>query len=111
MNKPVHVDELPFPMLTEAPKDLPKAPDKIADTPKKAASPPIADDPDKFDWDNPDEGSIVLREQRATAVYRNRAGEVIIRQKGPWPDEDSFLFISPENEVAFMERMAEQLRK
>jgi hypothetical protein len=36
---------------------------------------------------------------------------VIIRQKGPWPDEDAFLYISPGNEVAFMEGMAEQLRK
>jgi hypothetical protein len=100
MNKAVHVDELPLATPTDAP-----------DCPAKKPSPPLARaDDDRFDWETDD--SVVLREQRATAVYRNRAGEVIIRQRGPWPEEeDSFLFISPENEVAFMEGMAEQLRK
>jgi hypothetical protein len=67
-------------------------------------------DPEDFDWDDPEEDSIVLREQRATAVYRNMKGEVVIRQRC-WPDDDSFLFISPENEVGFMEAMAARLRK
>ena len=104
MNKTVRVDELPLAAPTKAPEDL---------AVKQKPSPPLAQaaEPDEFDWNDPNEDSIVLREQRATAVYRNRAGEVIIRQKGPWPDEDIFLYISPENEVAFMEGMAEQLRK
>jgi hypothetical protein len=105
MNKTVHVDELPF-TPTEAPQDLKP---RVS---KPKASPPLAqEDPDTFDWNDPNEDSIVLREQRATAVYRNRLGEVIIRQRGPWPDEDSILYISPENEIAFMEGMAEQLKK
>lgn len=103
MNKTVHVDELPF-TPTEAPQDIKP---KVS---KPTVSPPLAEaGPDEFDWDNDE--SVVLREQRGTAVYRNKAGEIVIRQKGPWPDDDSFLYISPENEVAFMEGMAEQLRK
>lgn len=43
-----------------------------------------------FDWNNPKEDSIILREQRATAVYRNKAGELIIRQRGgPCDDNDA----------------------
>jgi hypothetical protein len=103
MNKTVCVDELPLAAPTKAPSDIAAN--------RKPSPPPAENVPDTFDWNDPKEDSIVLREQRATAVYRNRAGEVIIRQKGPWPDEDIFLYISPENEVAFMEGMAEQLRK
>jgi hypothetical protein len=102
MNKAVHEGELPLATPADAPADL---------SFRKPSPPPLvqAVDPDEFDWNNVD--SIVLREQRATAVYRNQVGEVVIRQKGPWPDEDSFLYISPENEVAFMEGVAEHLRK
>src|SRR5215212_1590249 len=53
---------------------------------------------DDFDWDSPEEDTIVLREQRATAAYRNRAGELIIRQRASWNDDvDTFVYISPEN--------------
>lgn len=65
---------------------------------------------DDFDWNNPDEELIVLREQRATAVYRNRCGELIIRQRC-WPDEDTFLYFTPENEVTFMEGIAKRARE
>ena len=69
-----------------------------------------AADPDGFDW-NTDE-SIILREQRATAAYRNRLGELIIRQRAGWSDDgDTFLYISPENEVAFMEGLAKRARE
>ena len=64
---------------------------------------------DDFDWNNPDEESIVLREQRATAVYRNKLGELIIRQQC-WPDEDAFLYLTPENEVTFMEGLAKRAK-
>jgi hypothetical protein len=102
MTKTVRTEELPLATPTNAPTDIPV----------KNASPPLAQaGPDEFNWDDPNEDAIVLREQRATAVYRNRAGEVVIRQRGPWPDEDSFLYLSSENEVAFMEGMAEQIKK
>jgi hypothetical protein len=66
-------------------------------------------DEDEFDWNTDD--SIILREQRATAAYRNGLGELIIRQRGPWPDEDTFLYISPENEVAFLEGLVKRARE
>jgi hypothetical protein len=115
MNKPVHIDELPFATPTQTPRrleaSLQKKPDNVADraVAKKAAGPPSDAEPSDFDWDNDD--SVVLREQRATAVYRNPVGEVVIRQKGCWPDEDTWIYISCGNEVAFMEGMAEQLKK
>jgi hypothetical protein len=65
---------------------------------------------DDFDWNNPDEESIVLREQRATAVYRNRCGELIIRQRC-WPDDDTFRYLTPENEVTFMEGLAKRAKE
>ena len=106
MNKPVNPAQLDL----EGPRPTP-AP---ADIPVKKASPPLVaeeDRSDAFNWDDPNEDAIVLREQRATAVYRNKSDEVVIRQKGPWPDEDVFIYLSPENEVAFMDGMAEKLRK
>jgi hypothetical protein len=69
----------------------------------------VASGPDEFDWHNDD--TVVLREQRATAVYRNHDGDVVIRQRGSDDNEDTFVFITTENEIAFMEGMAEQLKK
>lgn len=64
----------------------------------------------EFNWNDGD--SIILREQRATAAYRNREGELIIRQQARWDDnEDTFVYISPENEVAFMEGLAKRARE
>jgi hypothetical protein len=69
-----------------------------------------ASDADDFDWNTDD--SIILREQRATAAYHNKAGELIIRQRASWcDDEDTFVYISPENEVAFMEGLAKRHRE
>jgi len=64
-------------------------------------------EPDDFDWNNPDEVSIILHEQRATAAYRNRAGELIIRQRAAFDeDRDAFLYVAPEYEVEFLEALA-----
>jgi len=73
----------------------------------KAKTAPLEED--EFDWNTDD--SIILKEQRAAAAYRNGLGELIIRQRGPWPDEDTFLYISPENEVAFLEGLAKRHRE
>jgi hypothetical protein len=65
---------------------------------------------DDFDWDTDD--SVILREQRATAAYRNRHGELIIRQRASRCDDgDTFVYISPENEVSFMEGLAKRARE
>jgi hypothetical protein len=67
---------------------------------------------DDFNWDSAEEDSVILREQRATAAYRNKAGELIIRQRAAWDeDRDTFVFISPENEVAFLEGVAKRARE
>lgn len=83
--------------------------DKIA---LAMASPPpsAAGEEVEFNWN--DDDSIILREQRATAAYRNRDGELIIRQQARWhDDEDTFVYISPEYEVAFMEGLAKRARE
>lgn len=66
---------------------------------------------DDFDWENDD--SIVLREQPATAIYRNPYGSLVIRQKRRWPDEeeDPIVVVSPESAVAFMEALAARARE
>lgn len=56
--------------------------------------------------------AIILREQRATAVYHNRLGELIIRQKAAWDDErDTFVYVEPENVTAFLEGAAKKARE
>jgi hypothetical protein len=67
-------------------------------------------DSDDFDWNADD--SIVLREQPATAIYHNRHGVLVIRQKADWDAEhDTFAFITPENAVVFMEAFAKVARE
>jgi hypothetical protein len=62
---------------------------------------------DDFDWDDPDNESVVLQEQRATAAYHNKAGELIIRQRAAFnEDSDAFVIVNPENTTAFLEAVA-----
>ncbi|WP_442580571.1 hypothetical protein ACSBOB_00770 [Mesorhizobium sp. ASY16-5R] len=44
------------------------------------------DTADRFDWNSDD--SVLIGEQLATAVYRNRAGGIVIRQEARSFDED-----------------------
>jgi hypothetical protein len=65
-----------------------------------------------FWFEEPSGFSGILREQRATAASRNKAGELVIRQRATWDeDRDTFVFISPENEVAFLEGVAKRARE
>jgi hypothetical protein len=65
---------------------------------------------EEFDWNTDD--SVILKEQRATAAYRNKVGELIIRQQAGWCDDrDTFVYISPENEVTFLEGVAKRARE
>jgi hypothetical protein len=69
-----------------------------------------SDNGEDFDWDTDD--AVILKEQRATAVYHNRRGELIIRQRAAWDDEgDTFVYITPDNVVAFLEGAAKQARE
>jgi hypothetical protein len=101
MNKPVKQSDLkvvePLPLLDEEKAPAIARPSNIG-----------PDNADDFDWSNDD--SIILKEQRATAVYKNREGEIVIRQRC-WPDEDAILFINPDQAVAFMEGMSKRVRE
>jgi hypothetical protein len=48
-------------------------------------------DDDCFDWLADD--SIVMQEQRGTAVYRNRANAIVIRQEGVGSLDDQFVIL------------------
>lgn len=66
------------------------------------------EDANDFDWVGDD--SIVLQEQRATAVYRNKRGDLVIRQEAGFNDtEDTFVVISRTNEQAFIDRLCDEL--
>jgi hypothetical protein len=57
-----------------------------------------------FDWaaEAREGGSVVLRQQRMTAVYRNTAGDLVIRQERDWnEEEDPFVVITQQNEQEF----------
>jgi hypothetical protein len=72
-----------------------------------AFSTPVGED----DFNLHDDDSIVLREQPATAIYHNKHGVLVVRQKGDWDAEhDTFAFITPENAVVFMEALAKVAR-
>jgi hypothetical protein len=50
---------------------------------------------DSFDWTELGDEEIVMPQQLETAVYRNAANTITIRQRG-WPDDDVLLTIAPE---------------
>jgi hypothetical protein len=63
-----------------------------------------------FDWCNDE--SIVLQEQRATAIYHNRYGDLVIRQRAAWDDEgDVFVSITPGNCNVFLDAVAARIRR
>jgi hypothetical protein len=67
-------------------------------------------DAEDFNWNTDD--AVILKEQRATAVYHNRLGELIIRQKASWDDEgDTFVYVTPENCNAFIDGIAARIRR
>jgi hypothetical protein len=75
-----------------------------------AGLPPIERDFDDFDWKS--DPSVVLQEQRATAVYHNPYSGIVIRQERLWDEEsDPYVVISAENIVTFMEALAKRARE
>jgi len=70
--------------------------------PKTENDAPAVTPADEEDFHWTDDESIVLREQPATAIYINRDGSIAIRQERMWnEDEDSFVFVRPQNAIAF----------
>ncbi|MEH2534428.1 hypothetical protein V1277_006276 [Bradyrhizobium sp. AZCC 1588] len=65
---------------------------------------------DDFDWSTDD--SVILHEQKATAVYHNKFGGLVIRQEKAWDEEsDPYVVISADNAVTFMEALAKRARE
>jgi hypothetical protein len=63
---------------------------------------------DAFDWRDKDD--VVIETQRATAIYWNPAGQVVIRQEAGWSDDDDpYLFFEPANLPRVIERLQTEL--
>jgi hypothetical protein len=60
---------------------------------------------DDFDWSNPED--VCIREQAAVACYRNKSGEIIIRQCGGSYDEDCYVLIAPANVPTLLHAIAD----
>jgi hypothetical protein len=72
----------------------------------RAGSTAPSPDPDRFDWINDD--SVVPTEQPATAIYRNRENSIVIRQQAAWDrEEDSFVVITTQNVMAFVDQLCD----
>lgn len=68
----------------------------------------IAIDDDAFDWSGSD--SIIAREQRNTAAYFNKDGDLVIRQEAAWNDtEDSFVIVAKPNIDTFIDKLTDVL--
>jgi hypothetical protein len=64
----------------------------VIEPPKQENAPRATPEPSgDFDWNDGD--SVVLTEQRETAIYWNPNGDLVIRQKC-WPDDDVWVVIS-----------------
>jgi hypothetical protein len=87
--------------VSETPAKTPERfierPSRISETPETFRPVPAAPKPndDEFDWDDPE--VVVAREQNALAVFRNRNGDVTIRERGHWPNEDTYIVITQAN--------------
>ncbi len=62
---------------------------------------------DDFEWSELDRATKVVNEARETAVYLNTDGDVVIRQRRSWPDEqeDPFLVIPLYRVRALIDRL------
>jgi hypothetical protein len=78
----------------------------VADGPR--SEPSDLDDSDEFSWAR--DNAVIVREQRATAIYFNPEGELVIRQQATWDrEEDAFIFISKPFQEAFLDRLCDVL--
>jgi hypothetical protein len=65
------------------------------------------DTADDFDWHG---DSVMLREQPRTAIYFNLDGDLVIRQRASYPDEeDPFIFIAKANQQTFLDALCDAL--
>lgn len=62
----------------------------------------------EFDWSS--SPNVVIKEQPATALYFNPDGALVIRQKADWDrEEDTFVFIAPNNIEEFIDQLTEMV--
>jgi hypothetical protein len=74
------------------------------------ARPPKVVAPNNLAFNWVDDDAVVLTEQPATAIYRNRENAIVIRQQASWDsDEDSFIFITEQNAMTFLDRLCDLL--
>jgi hypothetical protein len=60
--------------------------------------------PEEFDWTG---DNVVLLEQPATAVYFNRDGDLVIRQRATFQDDDPAIFITAGNIDRFLDKLCD----
>ena len=78
-------------------------------TGSSASEPPLgkplpAATPEDFDWTG---DNVVLLEQPATAVYFNRDGDLVIRQRATFQDDDPAIFITVDNIDRFLDKLCD----
>ena len=77
----------------------------VIDRPKPENAPQATPEPSEdFDWS--DTESVVLSEQRETAIYWNASGELVIRQKC-WPDDDVWVVITEGQVDRFLDKLTD----
>jgi hypothetical protein len=112
MNKAVTPEQLE--LVEELSRDaLQTAAHEITERISAQLVPKLVEQPepyDDFNWAT--DPTVVLHEQRATAIYRNRIDGIVIRQERNWDEEsDPFMVITEENLVTFMEAFAKRARE
>jgi hypothetical protein len=65
---------------------------------------------DEFKWDELEEEAVVVSDARETAAYFNPKGDVVIRQRASYPDEDTFVVIPTWRLPALIERLKTLLK-
>jgi hypothetical protein len=77
----------------------------VIEPPKPENAPQATPEPSEdFDWSN--DSSIVLHEQPATAVYFNKEGSLVLRQRR-WPDDDTFIYIAESSIGDFLDKVTD----
>jgi hypothetical protein len=74
--------------------------------PKPENAPRATQEPSgDFSWD--DAEAVVLHEQPETAVYWNPNGDLVIRQRRHWPDDDVWVVITGDSVDRFLDKLTD----
>jgi hypothetical protein len=66
----------------------------------------VEEDAEEFSWN--DDDSVILQEQRRTAVYFNTRDELVIRQQADWNEEtDTVVIIAKNNIPDFLDKLTD----